>query len=104
MLNLARKMMLAGIGALSLTREKAEQMVNELVDRGQMSRDEAKKMVQDLINKGEQERSALLTTIRQELNAWRDEMGLATKQDLADLAARLARLEERLAQKQDRTE
>ncbi|OAT85710.1 hypothetical protein A6M21_17105 [Desulfotomaculum copahuensis] len=96
--------MLAGIGAAALTREKAELVVKELSDRGQASNDETKNMVRDLINKGEQERNTLVAAIRREIFNLRDELGLATRQDLAGLSARLDRLEERLAQKQDRTE
>lgn len=104
MFKTAKKMMLAGIGAAALTKEKAEQVVKELTDRGQVSNDEAKSMVQELIDKGEQERGALTACIRREIFNLRDELGLATRQDLTGLSTRLDRLEERLAQKQDRTE
>jgi len=93
-----RKLALAGIGAFSLTREKAEQIVKELVERGQVSAEEAKGVFRDLIEKGEQERAALVQAIRSEINRFREEVGFVTKQDLKALEERISRLEAQTGQ------
>lgn len=93
-----RKLALAGIGAFSLTREKAEQIVKELVEKGQVSAEEAKGVFHDLLEKGEQERAALAQTIRSEINRFREEVGFVTKQDYRALEERISRLEARLGQ------
>mgnify|MGYP005841454139 CR=1 FL=1 len=93
-----KKLALAGIGVFSLTREKAEQIVKELAEKGQVSAEEAKGMFRELIEKGEQEREALLRTIRNEINRLREEVGLATKHDLKVLEQRISSLEARLGQ------
>jgi polyhydroxyalkanoate synthesis regulator phasin len=98
MKDVLRKFALAGIGVFSLTREKAEQVVKELAEKGQVSAEEAKGMFRELVEKGEQEREALLRTIRSELNRLREEVGLATKGDLKALEERISSLEARLGQ------
>lgn len=93
-----RKLLLAGIGAFSLTKEKAEQIVNELVERGQVTREEARGLFRDLIRKGEQEREALQEVVRSELEKLRQDLGFVTRQDIEALAARIENLEKRLSQ------
>ena len=98
MRDVLRKLTLAGIGAFSLTREKAEQIVKELVEKGQVSAEEAKGVFHDLLEKGEQERAALTRSIRNEFNRFREEVGFVTKQDYRALEERINRLEARLGQ------
>lgn len=100
MKDVIRKLALAGMGVFSLTREKAEQVVKELVERGQVSAEEAKSVFHDLVEKGEQERAALTQTIRNELNRFREEVGFVTKKELQALEERLSRLEAQMGQAQ----
>jgi polyhydroxyalkanoate synthesis regulator phasin len=80
---------LAGIGLLSMTRDKAQEIVDELTRRGEVKRDEAKDWAEQLVQRGEEERQSLRKLIREEVKRVLDEMGLATKQDLQNLAARI---------------
>jgi polyhydroxyalkanoate synthesis regulator phasin len=93
-----RKLALAGVGVFSLTREKAEQIVKDLTERGQVSAEEAKNMFKDLIEKGEQERAALTETIRKEVKWLREEVGFVSKQDFKTLEEKISRLEAKLGQ------
>jgi len=91
-----RKLILVSIGALSLTKEKAEQLVRELTDKGQVSTSEARKFVSELMERGDREREAVRNAVGEEVRRIREEWGIVTKGDLAELNARLARLEERV--------
>lgn len=51
---LIKKMLLAGVGLASLSQEKAEALVNELVKRGEVAEDERAKFIKTLITKMEQ--------------------------------------------------
>ncbi|MDQ0287775.1 polyhydroxyalkanoate synthesis regulator phasin [Desulfofundulus luciae] len=103
MFKTAERLILAGIGALALTTEKVEKMINELVERGQMSKEEARDFLQELIAKGEQEKANLAETLRREISQLREELGLVTRAEIEELRNRVARLEEQLAQKQNET-
>ena len=83
---------LAGIGLLSMTRDKAQKIVDELTQRGEVQRDEAKDWADQLVQRGEEERQSLRKLIRDEVKSALDGMGLATKQDLHDLTARVEAL------------
>lgn len=98
MKEIMKKLALAGVGVFSLTREKAEQIVKDLAERGQVNAEEAKNMFKDLIEKGEQERAALTETIRKEVNRLREEVGFVSKQDFKALEERISRLEAKLGQ------
>ena len=52
--HLIKKMLFAGVGLASLSQEKIEHLVNELVKRGELSEDEKAKFVKSLITKMEQ--------------------------------------------------
>ncbi|SHI74866.1 phasin family protein [Desulfofundulus thermosubterraneus] len=103
MFKTAERLILAGIGALALTTERAEKMINELTERGQMSREEARNFLQELIAKGEQEKTNLAETLRREISQLRDDLGLVTRAEIEELKNRVARLEEHLLQKQNET-
>jgi polyhydroxyalkanoate synthesis regulator phasin len=89
-------MMLMGIGALSLTRERAEMMIKELTEKGEVDQAEAKTFVSELIRRGEQERMALQKTVRREMSLLREELGLVNRRDLSRIEARLKRIEKHL--------
>jgi len=95
-LDLLRKLTLVGIGALSLTREKAEQLAKELVEKGHASTEEARRFVEELVERGEKEREELRSGMASLITKCRDEWDLAKRSDLIDLQERVRRLEERV--------
>jgi polyhydroxyalkanoate synthesis regulator phasin len=85
MTTLLEKGFLAGIGLLSMTREKAQKLIDELSHEGEVQKNEVKQWVDQLSDRGEEERLALRKLIRDELKKVLDEMGLATKEDIQKL-------------------
>ena len=85
MKSLLEKGFLAGIGLLSMTREKAQEVIEELTHEGELQRTEVKQWVDELSSRGEEERQALRKLVRDELKKVLDEMGLATKEDIQKL-------------------
>jgi polyhydroxyalkanoate synthesis regulator phasin len=76
---------LAGIGLLSMTRDKAQQIIEDLSHEGEVQRSEVKQWVDQLADRGEEERQALRKLVREEMKKVMDEMGLATKEDIQKL-------------------
>jgi polyhydroxyalkanoate synthesis regulator phasin len=85
MTNLFEKGLLVGIGLLSMTREKAQEVIDELSHEGDLQKSEMKEWVDQLSNRGEEERQALRKLIREEMKKVLDEMGLVTKEDIQQL-------------------
>ena len=96
MKNLIKKSLLLGMGAISLTREKAEKIVRELEEKGEVTSNETKDFVNELVEKGEQERQLFKDTVKKELTALQESMGIPAKNDLAALEERIKRLEEKV--------
>ena len=85
MTSLFEKGLLVGIGLLSMTREKAQEVIDELSNEGNVQKSEIKEWVDQLSNRGEEERQALRKLIREETKKVLDEMGLVTKEDIQKL-------------------
>ena len=85
MTTLLEKGFLAGIGLLSMTREKAQNIFDELSHEGELQKNEVKEWVDQLSDRGEEERQALRKLIRDEMKKVLDDLGLATKEDIQKL-------------------
>ena len=88
-----RKMFYMGLGVMSLTREKGEQLFTKLVERGEMSKDEERSFIDDAVKRGEDERKATRTYIKEELEKLKNEMPFISRSEFEALQARVTELE-----------
>jgi len=79
----------AGISFTNLTRARAEELVQELVQNGEFQRGEAKARVDDLIERSRKGREALLAQVRHEVARQLDSVGITSLEDLAKQVASL---------------
>ncbi len=87
--DLMEQSLLMGLGAVSLTRETAQNLVDEMVKRGQAQREEAGDMVEQLVQRGEKQRNALRQLIRDEVQAVIRELQLPTHADMKAIEQKL---------------
>ncbi|MCS7065755.1 MAG: phasin family protein [Fimbriimonadales bacterium] len=80
---------LMGLGAVALTRETAQHMVDEMIKRGQAQREEASELVDKLVKRGERERDALRKLIRREVEDALKALNLPTRSELHAIERRL---------------
>jgi polyhydroxyalkanoate synthesis regulator phasin len=91
-----RRLVLALVGAVSLTAERADELADSLAERGGMSKDEVRAWIDeattrwrgDAVRVGERAGATLHGTFR--------ELGLVTREEWDDLELRVAQLEHRL--------
>ena len=96
MTDLIKKMILAGLGALSLNREKAEEISRDLIKRGELAETDEAKFVRDLMDLVEKNKAGLEEKVekavekamakldipsRKEINALKEEIGKLTGKD-----------------------
>lgn len=93
MLTTLKKGMLISLGALSLTRDKAQKIADDLEKRGLLDRKHARKFVNDLVARGEEERDALPRLVRREIDASLRRAGLSTTRQVSALGKRVTALE-----------
>lgn len=94
-----------GLGLALLTKEKAEELVQELIRQGEIGREEGKELLEALMRRAQSEKDELQRRIDAEVRRLVESAGLASREDirrleeqLRTLEARLARLEHRAAE------
>ncbi len=80
---------LATVGALSLSREKVQETVDQLVARGELNLDEGKQLVEKLVKRGQEERETMRGLVRQEIQKVIGEMDLVSHKDFEVLNEKL---------------
>lgn len=83
----------ASIGFASLTKEKAEEAIAELIRKGELSTEEGKNVLDDMVNKMQVEKSKLKEKIDEQIEIAINSMNLVKKSDLDSLATKVAELE-----------
>ena len=89
-----RRAALVTSGVVDLTRQKAEQVVKELVKSGYIRSEQTSGAVKELLKRSDTNRKEITRFIRSELKNQIEGLGLATKRDLERLERKVARLEE----------
>ena len=92
MFDLFKKGVLLGLGAVTITKEKAEQIVDELIKKGEVAKDKRPQAVQDLLNKAEEQEKALFDKITAEVNKALAKLDIPTKEDLKKLEKKIDEL------------
>lgn len=89
MLDTFEKMMFAGIGAMSMTREKAEKIFDEYVNKGKEKRENQPKFVQEMLDQAEKTRSEFEEMIDKQIKKTIEKLDLATKEDIKRIENKL---------------
>ncbi len=91
-----RTVLLAGIGALALTKEEVEQIVNRLVERGELAEKDARRVLEDLWSRRRQEVDRWAGRLEERLEKALERLNVPRREDLDALEKRLAALERKL--------
>ena len=92
----AEKLVLAGVGAVALTAERADALAEEMAARGGLGREEARSMVEELIGRWRGETIRLSERTGSGLAGLFREIGLVTRGEFEEIELRVAQLEHRL--------
>lgn len=95
-----RRLMLAAVGAVAMTRDEMEQFVNRMVDRGEIAERDAKTMINDVMSRrkrdvevaADEAESRVETRLEQVLNR----MNIPSKRDIDELSDKIAQLSARV--------
>ena len=90
------QLLLAVLGAASLTAERADALANGLAERGGLRRDEARQLVDEVTGRWRGERGRLSARAAANLETLFRDLGLVTREEYEDLELRVAQLEHRL--------
>lgn len=96
MIDLLRKTLLAGIGAAVLTREKVEELVGELVKRGEIASKEGPKLVKELLQESQKVKKELEEKIEETTQKALKKLRLAPRAEIEELKVKLEKLEKKI--------
>lgn len=107
MAGLARKVLLAGVGAVALTKDEVEEFVAKLVERGEMAEQDGRKLVRDVMSRrrngsekaqeqveGQIER--IETAMDQRIEGVLARLNVPTKSDIDTLSEKISMLAEKV--------
>jgi polyhydroxyalkanoate synthesis regulator phasin len=86
---LIRRYLDAGIAFTQMTRQRAEDIVRDLVKAGEVQTEQTQQLVEELVNRSRENTEKLFESVREQVNASIANLGLATRDDIARLEARI---------------
>ncbi len=90
------KIILAGLGAISITREKAEKIVQDLVQKGEIAKEEQPEFVKKLLERSKLTRKEIEDIIEESVANVLHRMNIPTKSDINALVDRIEALEKKI--------
>lgn len=88
-----------GLGAFALTKEKADKLINQIVNQGEYGQQEAEELVDKLMKKGEEEKEFLNKMMNDQINKTIKDLKLVSLDDYNSLLQRVEELENQIANK-----
>ena len=101
MIDVIKKTMLMGVGLAAMTKDKVEEYARDLADSAKLSSEKGKAFVEEVVGRAEQAREDLESTVQAAVNDQLKKTALLTRDDIAELTARIEQLEQKLASKSE---
>lgn len=86
------KMMLAGLGAISMTRERAEKIFDEYVSRGKLEKDNRTGFIKELMDSADKNREEFEKLVSKQVREAMERMNLPTRDDILRLEQKIDKL------------
>ena len=93
---LAEEAFFAGIGAVALTKDRADELVDELTKRGRIAPAEAREVVEGMTDRWRGEALRFSERASSGVTGVMRELGLVTRREWEELELRIAQIEHRL--------
>jgi polyhydroxyalkanoate synthesis regulator phasin len=100
MKDLLHKAWLFGAGVFDFTKEKVEGLVQEMVQRGEITQQESSEAVKQLLAKAQEAQQGMVAKVKELTKNAIDEINVAKASELEALEARVAALEEAMKGRQ----
>jgi len=84
-----KELLFTGVGVAAVLKEKVEEELTKLEEKGKIKKDDAKSFLESLEKKGKAEDDKIKDNLKTILKEIIDELGIATKEDLEKLKEEL---------------
>ena len=95
MLDSIHKMFLAGVGFAAMTKDKIDDHIKELVEKGKLTEKEGREMADDMLKKSKQAKEDLEKQVEKLVQQTLGTLQIPSKKEVEELAARIEKLEAR---------
>jgi polyhydroxyalkanoate synthesis regulator phasin len=102
MLELIKKALMTGVGMAAMTKEKIEELANDIAKKSKLSEKEGKKLINDLLKRSQTAKKDLESFIEKTVKKVMKSLNIATREDTTKLAKRIKKLEDKIRPKQER--
>jgi polyhydroxyalkanoate synthesis regulator phasin len=91
-----RKIGLIGAGLWAMTEEKIDELVKDLVDKGDISKEEGKKAIQDMLEESKKQKVDLEKKMSDKIQDAISKKDMFTRKDMHELESRIKTLEDEI--------
>lgn len=96
LLEAARKVLLASIGAVALAQEEIEDFVSKLVERGEIAEKDGKKLIREVMDRRKKETEKAEDEISKRIEDILERMNVPTKSDIDQLSDKISALSKKV--------
>ena len=93
MLDSIHKMFLAGVGLAAMTKDKIDEHVKELVEKGKLTEKEGREIADEMLKKSKQAKDDLEKQVEKQVQQTLQALQIVSKEDVEKLTARIEKLE-----------
>jgi poly(hydroxyalkanoate) granule-associated protein len=94
--DIARKVVLASIGAVALAQEEIEEFIDKLVERGELAEKDGKKLAREVMDRRKKEAEKAEDEVGKRVEEILDRMSVPTKADIESLGEKIAVLSKKV--------
>ncbi len=87
-----KKTLLAGLGAVSFTKEKAQEIAKDLVKRGEIAKNEEAKFVKDLMERAEKNKIEMEKKVEKAVEKTLTKLNIPTRKEVNELKQKVDKL------------
>jgi len=91
-----KNVMCFGLGMAMFTKEKVEQMVTELVEKGEINKEESKKFIEQILEKGRATRKEVMEQIGKQISDTLEKLNIPKREEVESLRKEIKELKEEL--------
>jgi polyhydroxyalkanoate synthesis regulator phasin len=96
-MDIIRKTVLLGLGLVSLTKEKAEGVVDDLIKRGEVASEDRYRAVDSLLKEAEKQQEDFNRRMSGSIHKVMADLGIPTKKDMDEILRTLKSIEQKLS-------
>lgn len=96
LLSAARRVLLAGVGAIALAQDEIEDFVNRLVERGEIAEQDGKKLIREVLERRKHVFEKRESELARRVEAMLERLKVPTKADLEALNEKIAALTQKI--------